>query len=116
LTQLHVFFVCTRCNIDVSVLLQNGGFTQFLLFSPRFVFGSFGRAGSGEDVSDAGREQGEGDIQSPAEYWTSKIQTVQPGMRVVIGCMPLAHNQVFSDMKYSVILPVLFTKCWSVRC
>ena len=115
MTQLHVFFVCTFCDIGVSVLLQIGRFTQSLLFSP-FFFGSFGRTGSGEDVSDAGREQGEGDIQSPAEFWTSKIQRVQPGMKVVIGCMPLAHNQVFSDIKYSVMLPVLCTKCWSLGC
>jgi len=36
LTRLHVFFVCTFCNIDVSVLLQIGGFTQFLFFPPVF--------------------------------------------------------------------------------
>jgi hypothetical protein len=84
LTKLHVILVCTRCGIDVTVLLQIGSLTQFLLF-PLFV-GSFGRAGSGEDVSDTGREQGDGDIQSPAEFWTAKIQRVQPGMRVVVGC------------------------------
>lgn len=77
---LHVFFVlCTRCNIDITVLLVTGGFTQCLIF---LVFGSFGRAGSGEDVSDTGREQ-DGDIQSPAEYWTAKIQRVQPGMELL---------------------------------
>jgi hypothetical protein len=94
LTKL-VFFVCTRCNIDANVWLQIRGFTQFIIFS-RFL-GSFGRAGSVEDVSDAGREHGDGDIQSPAELWTSKIQRVQPGMKVAIGCMPPMHNQVFSD-------------------
>ncbi|PSN54944.1 hypothetical protein C0J52_01653 [Blattella germanica] len=39
---------------------------------------SFGRAGSGDDISDNGRDQGDV-IQSPAEFWTPKIQRIQPG-------------------------------------
>jgi hypothetical protein len=88
------------------VWLQIRGFTQFLLFS-RFV-GSFGRAGSVEDVSDAGREHGDGDIQSPAEFWTSKIQRVQPGMKVVIACMPLMHRyklqRYFTCFIYKILI------------
>jgi hypothetical protein len=61
---------------------------------PRFL-GSFGRTGSGEDVSDAGREQVDRDIQSPAEFWTAKIQMAQPGMRVWYqDVRPSAHNLV----------------------
>jgi hypothetical protein len=65
------------CGLKYAVLHSFFFFSRFL--------GSFGRAGSVEDVSDGGREHGDGDIQSPAEFWTSKIQRVQPGMKVVIG-------------------------------
>jgi hypothetical protein len=43
--------------------------------------GSFGRTGSGEDVSDAGREQRNEDMQCPAELRTAKVQKSEPGMR-----------------------------------
>ncbi|XP_069705421.1 synaptotagmin-15-like isoform X2 [Periplaneta americana] len=39
---------------------------------------SFGRTGSGDDVSDSVRDHGDGDMRSPAEFWTPKIHRVQP--------------------------------------
>jgi hypothetical protein len=47
---------------------------------PNFL-GSFGRAGSGEDVGETGREERNEDMQYLAEFRTAKVQKSESGMR-----------------------------------
>ncbi|KDR24053.1 uncharacterized protein LOC110830220 [Zootermopsis nevadensis] len=57
---------------------QSGGDVNKTQYYTVHKISSFGRTGSGEDVSDTSREQGDQGIQSPAEFWTAKIQRAQP--------------------------------------
>jgi hypothetical protein len=44
------------------------------------LLGSFGRTGSGEDVSDTSREQRNEDVECPAELGTSEVRKSEAGM------------------------------------
>jgi hypothetical protein len=76
--------------------------------------GSFGRTGSGEDVSDTSRDHRNEDLQCPAEYRTAKVHKSEPGMRDCCHykyisrpnsrMLSLPTTYVFTDIKQCLVL------------